>query len=306
MKKENEKIDEKIGIVSKIKQNFLIVNHWQLNIKISFAAVWLYLSINKYANCSDGIFPSMRTLMESRYDRAFSHRHIQRLLAELVTSGAITIIYRSGETNLYIINDPIKVINNVPEFEKQQCTDKKNEEKTDEPVKSISPTLDMDATNKKTDPGHGCHPPPDMDVHPTNTNNTLQIKLKKNNARNGISACSFFDDFWDTVKNKTGKKNTLLAWNKIKPDKELAETIINALKNQQNTQYNLSADDKWAPRLQDPERWLKNRRWEDEPQNKNIYSNKIQIKKIEEKKEERMSGMELSKLSEIIMNIGLG
>ncbi len=62
--------------------------------------------------------------------------------------------------------------------------------------------------------------------------------------------------FWDAYGKKTGKQNAISQWRKIRPDAELLNAILQAAKG-----YASSNEPKFR---KDPERWLKERRWEDE------------------------------------------
>jgi hypothetical protein len=65
-----------------------------------------------------------------------------------------------------------------------------------------------------------------------------------------------FDRFWDAYGKKTGKQNAISQWKKIRPDAELLKVILQAAK---------ACAGSYEPKFRkDPERWLKDRRWEDE------------------------------------------
>lgn len=72
----------------------------------------------------------------------------------------------------------------------------------------------------------------------------------------GEKADEGFALFWDAYCKKTGKQNAISQWKKIRPDAELLSAILQAAK-----VYASSNEPKFR---KDPERWLKERRWEDE------------------------------------------
>jgi uncharacterized protein YdaU (DUF1376 family) len=72
---------------------------------------------------------------------------------------------------------------------------------------------------------------------------------------------SFFLSFWKEYPKKVGKPNAFREWNKIKPE---LEVVIPALKSQIEQKQRLLAENKFCAEWPDPERWIKNKRWEDE------------------------------------------
>lgn len=64
-----------------------------------------------------------------------------------------------------------------------------------------------------------------------------------------------FAEFWNAYGKKNGKANSIQQWKKLKPNAELVQTIVSAA-----TIYSASTEPKYR---KDPERWLKDRRWED-------------------------------------------
>lgn len=65
-----------------------------------------------------------------------------------------------------------------------------------------------------------------------------------------------FDLFWDAYGKKTGKVNAVREWKKISPSGDLTEKIVSAAAVVAKT-----IEPKYR---KDPERWLRDRRWEDE------------------------------------------
>lgn len=72
-----------------------------------------------------------------------------------------------------------------------------------------------------------------------------------------------FSLFWSSYPKKVKKQNTLKEWEKIK-DKPTIKIIVDALNKQIASREQLKQGGKFCPEWQDPERWIKNRRWEDE------------------------------------------
>lgn len=70
---------------------------------------------------------------------------------------------------------------------------------------------------------------------------------------------SMFEDFWSSYGKKVGRKNSVAKWNKINPDNELEKAILAAA-----TVY--AAANPEPKFRKDPERWLNEKRWEDEVQ----------------------------------------
>lgn len=65
-----------------------------------------------------------------------------------------------------------------------------------------------------------------------------------------------FTEFWDAYAKKVGKKPALYQWRRLKPDAALVRLIVMAAKRCASSS---------EPRFRkDPERWLEDRRWEDE------------------------------------------
>lgn len=72
-----------------------------------------------------------------------------------------------------------------------------------------------------------------------------------------ISAPNGFDEFWDVYAKKVGRAAAIDRWKKLKPNADLVRLMITAAK-----RYSASTEQQFR---KDPERWIKDRRWEDEP-----------------------------------------
>jgi len=66
-----------------------------------------------------------------------------------------------------------------------------------------------------------------------------------------------FSEFWELYGKKTGKVNARRNWDKLNPDKQLFDEIISGLRMYLRSSKVLSGYQK------DPERWIKERLWED-------------------------------------------
>lgn len=90
--------------------------------------------------------------------------------------------------------------------------------------------------------------------HPTGSSKTsARVKRSPRPATPG------FDEFYASYPKKAGRQEAERQWNLLAPDEDLRTTIMAALEAQKQTRQ-------WSDRnfIKDPERWLKNRRWQDE------------------------------------------
>lgn len=106
---------------------------------------------------------------------------------------------------------------------------------------------------------------------PNETENNLNAKNKNKNKNKNIESANAlsataqgterpFDKFWAVYPRHEGKQAAMKAFDKLKPDAALLETMINAiLKQKRSEQW---ADPRFIPH---PATWLNGRRWEDEP-----------------------------------------
>ncbi len=85
---------------------------------------------------------------------------------------------------------------------------------------------------------------------------TKEIIQKKEYSSNFLS-------FWSEYPKKVGKPNAFKQWKKLKPDLNI---ILKAITIQKQIKENLNNEGKFCPEWPDPERWIKNKRWEDENQ----------------------------------------
>ena len=100
-----------------------------------------------------------------------------------------------------------------------------------------------------------------------NDNTVKEVLITKNNSSSSTSSSiahssdiytSSFNEFWEIYPHKVGKKKAMEVWNKLKPDDESIERIIDALKKQKETRQ-------WQDKLYvpHPATWLNQERWND-------------------------------------------
>ena len=92
-----------------------------------------------------------------------------------------------------------------------------------------------------------------------------KVKDKDIKSANALSAnaqevARRFDKFWSVYPRHEGKQAAQKAFDKIKPDDTLLETMINTIVRQKQTEQ--WSDPRFIPH---PATWLNGRRWEDEP-----------------------------------------
>ncbi len=80
--------------------------------------------------------------------------------------------------------------------------------------------------------------------------------------------CADFESFWKEYPlrngSKRGKNKAFIEWKKTKPDTILLLKIISSLKSQIENYKDCKLHEEFVAEFPDPERWLKNKRWEDE------------------------------------------
>ena len=114
-----------------------------------------------------------------------------------------------------------------------------------------------------------------------NNTSSLNNTISKNTS-DKPDYLTLFNEFYKLYPKKTTKKESTNQYNKIlKENKYSHEFIINALKKQ--IEWRENANQKtWLPEWQDPIRWLKNERWNDEV-NKTEINTQNQYRKMDEK-----------------------
>jgi hypothetical protein len=94
-----------------------------------------------------------------------------------------------------------------------------------------------------------------MSVHMENENKDISI-IKNKDKREYSEE---FELFWKNYPKKVGKGSSWLEWKKEKPD---IDVCLKTLSWQKISHDWTKENGKW---IVDPERWIKKRRWEDEP-----------------------------------------
>jgi hypothetical protein len=72
-----------------------------------------------------------------------------------------------------------------------------------------------------------------------------------------------FHRFWSKFPRKVGKKKSKDLWIKLNPTDIQMEMIIESLDRQIKHKQKMKQSNTFTPEFQDPERWIKNERWED-------------------------------------------
>jgi len=101
---------------------------------------------------------------------------------------------------------------------------------------------------------------------------TAHKEYRKNTSKNNANACgdsnklfsASFSGFWERYPKKVGRKETLAAWQKLKPADALVARIMAALETQIKWREQKKAAGEFAPAWKDPVRWLKKEAWADE------------------------------------------
>ena len=73
-----------------------------------------------------------------------------------------------------------------------------------------------------------------------------------------------FLKFWKAYPKKTKKTLAFKTWQKLNSKRPEIDTLIEAIETQKTWRKRESGFNRFVPEWQDPERWLKNERWEDE------------------------------------------
>ena len=91
------------------------------------------------------------------------------------------------------------------------------------------------------------------------TKESIKEKKEKNNIYS-----QNFQIFWEKYPNKVGKKSAFKEFEKVKSLKDLMPKILSAIEAQKADKISKKVNGEFAPEFQDPERWIKNERWNDE------------------------------------------
>lgn len=93
---------------------------------------------------------------------------------------------------------------------------------------------------------------------------TTKNEKKDKNENNEKKYPAEFERFWDFVKNKKGKKASAREWSKLGSNRPETDFLIETLKAQYEYKDYMDSIGKFCPEIPHIERWLKNRRFEDE------------------------------------------
>jgi hypothetical protein len=96
----------------------------------------------------------------------------------------------------------------------------------------------------------------------TDTDTDTDIKIPPSPPRGTAAQDRRFAEFWQLYPKKVGKASCLKAWQKLKPDAELFEHIMNALSRQKASEQWQREGGRFIP---NPLTWLNQGRWDDEP-----------------------------------------
>ncbi len=120
-------------------------------------------------------------------------------------------------------------------YERFQSWNRTGDQQSDQQVTSNRPASDQQVTTNKND---------------KNDKNVKNINLLRD-----------FESFWTEYPIKKEKNKALTYWKKLKPDIQIVQSALQIQINQKNQ---CDADGKFCPEFPYPERWIKNKRWEDE------------------------------------------
>ena len=140
-------------------------------------------------------------------------------------------------------------------------------------------------------------------TEPKETENNLNRKNKNKNKEQDIEITNvisrptakesdrLFDKFWSVYPRHEGKQNARKAFDKLKPDDAMLETLVNAiLKQKQSAQW---SDPQYIPH---PATWLNGHRWEDEmpkamPSGKRVLAQQYKQREYDNAKMEEQLGV---------------
>ena len=91
--------------------------------------------------------------------------------------------------------------------------------------------------------------------------NTKQSTTKESKTKKPNTHANGFDEFWKAYPKKVAKTAAQKAWDKLKPDRSLQETILQAVNTAKNSRSWTKDNGQYIPH---PASWLNGRRWEDE------------------------------------------
>lgn len=105
--------------------------------------------------------------------------------------------------------------------------------------------------------------PPSENTQGSNTpiNNTLSTKNPMGNGADKSQLLKGFDQFWKLYPKKKSRKDAVKAWEKLKPDAELRQTMLTALTSHCVSRDWTKDDGQYVPNAAT---WLNGEKWQDE------------------------------------------
>lgn len=103
-------------------------------------------------------------------------------------------------------------------------------------------------------------------VNQTSNQNPRSSSSFSNTKNNICADSSDFDIFYSSYPKRIGRKKASLEWEKLRKQGSLPaiEAIMSAIENQKRAKQKLRDAGQFVAEWPDPERWIKNARWEDE------------------------------------------
>ena len=166
-----------------------------------------------------------------------------------------------AEDGTYIIPHVAEMIDSVVDSD-----DANRQRRSRENRKQRAVPCDKDVTmchKDVTDVSQHCHE--NCDTNVTNRNESKIKNKSKNNippiVPRGTDGDTRFDTFWSAYPRHEGKNKARASFDKLRPDDELLNTIINAIALQKQSDQWKRDGGQYIPH---PSTWLNQKRWEDE------------------------------------------
>lgn len=136
----------------------------------------------------------------------------------------------------------------------------------------------------------------DLTNNQPTTNQQLTTNKNDKNEKNNIKDIKTppysgeFELFWKAYPKHTAKKNAWAEWRKLNGTRPPIETIVKAIENQKKARHRKLSAGQFAPEFQDPERWIKRERWNDEIEDPEM-AKQMSLDLIRAELEERKRGI---------------
>lgn len=125
---------------------------------------------------------------------------------------------------------------------------------------------------------------------------------------NGVMADDGFEEFWQAYPKKTGKGAARRSWRKIRPGKNLTQTILQSVEVHKRSEQWIRDGGRYIP---NPATWLNQTRWEDVPDQPVIASTERVAKTLQGQEERRAQAealrqrsLDAARIREILQNRG--